>query len=157
MSLQITPGATGRTLRWCMAGDRSRCLNGVADALASDCRVHVVSLPGYAGTPDDGADFGHRRPALAAALPAGTLPVAGRWRHAWRLPLLPPGHPAPFRPAGTGRQHGPLRAGRRLACGAAAGTARPSATRSPAMRTTLTRFVMLFNQGDTRDALSYRR
>ncbi len=124
--------------------------NDLAETLAADCRVHLVSLPGYAGTPDDGEDFAATADALAAALPAGTiccgwslggmLALAAAARHPGRFDgLALVGSTARFvQDDGWPAAQPPelLDTFRRAIAGDA--------------RTTLTRFVMLFNQGDTR-------
>ena len=54
MSLQISSCGNGPDLAlvhgW---GLGAGVWSGVADALAAHCRVHLVSLPGYAGAPAD--------------------------------------------------------------------------------------------------------
>lgn len=44
----------------------------VAETLAKTCRVHLVSLPGYDGSVDDGAGFSETAGRLSSSLPAGT-------------------------------------------------------------------------------------
>ena len=124
--------------------------NDLAETLAADCRVHLVSLPGYAGTPDDGEDFAATADALAAALPAGTiccgwslggmLALAAAARHPGRFGgLALVGSTTRFvQDDGWPAAQPPelLDTFRRAIAGDA--------------RSTLTRFVMLFNQGDTR-------
>ena len=124
--------------------------NDLAETLAADCRVHLVNLPGYAGTPDDGEDFAATADALAAALPAGTiccgwslggmLALAAAARHPGRFGgLALVGSTTRFvQDDGWPAAQPPelLDTFRRAIAGDA--------------RSTLTRFVMLFNQGDTR-------
>ena len=151
MSLQITSRGHGPDLAlvhgW---GLGPGVWNGVADALATDCRVHLVSLPGYAGTLDEGADFAATTDALAAALPDGTcccgwslggmLALAAAARHPGRFSrLVLVGSTARFVQDGAWPAAQPpelLDTFRHAIAGDA--------------RTTLTRFVMLFNQGDTK-------
>lgn len=151
MSLQISSCGNGPDLAlvhgW---GLGSGVWSGVADALAAHCRVHLVSLPGYAGAADDGADFDATADALAGALPAGTtccgwslggmLALAACSRHPGhfgRLAMV--GSTARFVQAGGWQAAQPpelLDTFRRAIAGDT--------------RATLSRFVMLFNQGDAR-------
>ena len=45
----------------------------VAEALAGRCRVHLVDLPGYGGTPPDDADFSATASNIVAGLPEGVI------------------------------------------------------------------------------------
>ena len=151
MSLQITSRGQGPDLAlvhgW---GLGAGVWNGIVDVLANDSRVHVVSLPGYAGSPDDRADFSATADALAAALPAGTCCCG--WSLGGMLALAAAArHPRHF--------------SRLVLVGSTARFLRDDgwpAAQPPELldtfrhaiaddaRTTLTRFVMLFNQGDTK-------
>ena len=125
---------------------------GVAEDLAQHCRVHRVSLPGYDGSPeistDDGTDFQATVLALIDALPAGTTlcgwslggmlamaAVAQAPRHFSRLALVG-STPAFLQHDGWTTAQPPS-----LLDGFAAAVATDAAK-------TLTRFVMLFAQGD---------
>jgi len=151
VSLQITSRGQGPDLAlvhgW---GLGAGVWNGIVDVLANDSRVHVVSLPGYAGSPDDRADFSATADALAAALPAGTCCCG--WSLGGMLALAAAArHPRHF--------------SRLVLVGSTARFLRDDgwpAAQPPELldtfrhaiaddaRTTLTRFVMLFNQGDTK-------
>ena len=151
MSLQITSRGQGPDLAlvhgW---GLGAGVWNGIVDVLANDSRVHVVSLPGYAGSPDDRADFSATADALAAALPAGTCCCG--WSLGGMLALAAAArHPRHF--------------SRLVLVGSTARFLRDDgwpAAQPPELldtfrhaiaddaRTTLTRFVMLFNQGDSK-------
>lgn len=49
----------------------SAAWDAVSEALSARCRVHLVELPGYGGTPAEGAGFAQTAQAIADALPAG--------------------------------------------------------------------------------------
>lgn len=126
----------------------SRVWQGVADTLAQRCRVHLVSLPGYDGSADDGADFRATVTQLIDTLPAGTtlcgwslggmLAMAAATqapRHFSRLALVG-STPAFLQRGGWAAAQPPA-----LLDGFVAAVA-TDATK------TLSRFVMLFAQGD---------
>jgi pimeloyl-[acyl-carrier protein] methyl ester esterase len=122
----------------------------VAEKLAADFRVHLLSLPGYDDMPDDNADFAATADALAATLPAGTLCCG--WSMGGMLALAAANrHPGHF--------------GRLALVGSTARFVRdedwPHAQTAELLdtfraavaadtRATLSRFIMLFNQGDAK-------
>ncbi|MBI2305813.1 MAG: alpha/beta fold hydrolase [Rhodocyclales bacterium] len=122
--------------------------DGVAGLLAERFRVHRVSLPGYDGSADDGADFAHTAAAVTAALPAGTT-LCG-WSLGGMLALAAaaarPGHFARLVLVGTTPKFVQAEG---WAC-AQEPENHATFTRAVAQNAaaTLTRFVMLFNQGD---------
>lgn len=151
MTLAVTVAGQGPDLAllhgW---GLGSEVWQDVAATLAADFRVHLLSLPGYDGTPDDHADFAATADALAAAVPAGALCCG--WSMGGLLALAAANrHPGHF--------------GRLALVGSTARFVRnddwPQAQPAELLdsfrqaiatdpRTTLSRFVMLFNQGDAR-------
>lgn len=123
--------------------------NGVVDSLAARHRVHLVSLPGYdGGAADEEAGFAATAAALTATLPAGTT-LCG-WSLGGMLALAAaaaaPGHFARLvlvgsTPSFVVREGWPCAQQASLLAGFAANVATDAAR-------TLTRFVMLFSQGD---------
>lgn len=122
----------------------------VAEALAGDFRVHLLSLPGYDGTPDDNADFTATADRIAATLPAGTACCG--WSMGGMLALAAANrHPGHFgRLALVGSTARFVRDGDwpHAQTAELLDTFRAAVAADP--RATLSRFIMLFNQGDAR-------
>jgi pimeloyl-[acyl-carrier protein] methyl ester esterase len=149
MSLQATATGSGPDVAllhgW---GLGSGVWDGIAEALAATCRVHRVSLAGYDGQPADDLDFTATAAALAEQLPAGcTLcgwslggmlavsAAAQRPQHIGRLVLV---STTPHFVQDTNWPHAQPPALLDTFRNAVASDA----------KATLSRFVMLFNQGD---------
>lgn len=122
--------------------------NEAAERLGERFRVHRVSLPGYDGSEDDGGDFASTAAALAAALPAGTT-LCG-WSLGGILALAAaaarPGHFARLVLVGSTPKF--VQAADWPCAQPPANHAVFSRAVLKAAEATLTRFVMLFNQGD---------
>jgi pimeloyl-[acyl-carrier protein] methyl ester esterase len=122
--------------------------DGVADALGERFRVHRVSLPGYDGSADDGHDFAQTAAAIADALPAGTT-LCG-WSLGGMLALAAaaarPGHFARLVLVGTTPKF--VQAEGWPCAQVPENHATFTRAVAKAAAATLTRFVMLFNQGD---------
>ncbi|MFC5302747.1 alpha/beta fold hydrolase [Azospira restricta] len=122
--------------------------DGVADALGERFRVHRVSLPGYDGSADDGRDFAQTAAALADALPAGTTLVG--WSLGGMLALAAaaarPGRFAQLVLVGTTPKF--VQADGWPCAQVPENHATFTRAVAKAAEATLTRFVMLFNQGD---------
>lgn len=152
MSLQVTTTGSGPDVAllhgW---GLGSGVWDTIAETLATTCRVHRVSLAGYDGQPADNLDFTATAAALAEQLPAGCT-LCG-----WSLGGMLALSAAAQRPQRIGRlvlvsttprfvqdadwPHAQPPALLDTFRNAVAGDA----------KATLTRFVMLFNQGDETD------
>lgn len=149
MSLNIVATGSGPDLAlihgW---GLGSGVWGATANSLAETCRVHVVSLAGYDGQPADDLDFSATAATLAEQLPAGCT-LCG-----WSLGGLLVLSAAMQRPQRVGRLI-LVSATPRFVQDADWPQAQPmslldsfrSAVAGDA-KATLTRFVMLFNQGD---------
>ncbi|HEX5804146.1 MAG TPA: alpha/beta fold hydrolase [Azospira sp.] len=122
--------------------------NGVADALGERFRVHRVSLPGYDGGADDGGDFARTALTLADAFPPGTT-LCG-WSLGGMLALAAaaarPGHFARLVLVGTTPKF--VQAADWRCAQVPDNHATFTAAVAKNAAATLTRFVMLFNQGD---------
>lgn len=149
MSLLVTAAGNGPDVvllhGW---GLGSGVWDGIADALSANCRVHRVSLAGYDGQPADDLDFSATAAALADQLPAGCT-LCG-----WSLGGMLALSAAAQRPQRIGRLI-LISTTPRFVQETDWPQAQPlslldgfrSAVTGDA-RATLTRFVMLFNQGD---------
>lgn len=122
--------------------------NGVAERLAGAFRVHRVSLPGYDGSDDDGGDFAQTAVAVANALPAGAT-LCG-WSLGGMLALAAaaaqPGHFARLALVGSTPKF--VQADGWPCAQPPANHAAFTRAVADAAEAALTRFVMLFNQGD---------
>jgi pimeloyl-ACP methyl ester esterase len=123
----------------------------IAEALATTCRVHRVSLAGYDGQPADDLDFTATAAALADQLPAectlcgwslgGMLALSAAAQRPQRIGRLVLVSTTPHFVQEADWPHAQPPALLDTFRNAVAGDA----------KTTLTRFVMLFNQGDETD------
>ncbi|MBW7903395.1 MAG: alpha/beta fold hydrolase [Rhodocyclaceae bacterium] len=122
--------------------------NGVAERLAGAFRVHRISLPGYDGTADDGGDFAQTAAAVADALPAGATLVG--WSLGGMLALAAaaarPGRFARLALVGSTPKF--VQAGDWPCAQPPENHAAFTRAVAETAEATLTRFVMLFNQGD---------
>lgn len=122
--------------------------DGVADALGEHFRIHRVSLPGYDGSADDGHDFAQTATAIADALPAGAT-LCG-WSLGGMLALAAaaarPGRFARLVLVGTTPKF--VQAEGWPCAQVPENHATFTCAVAKAAAATLTRFVMLFNQGD---------
>lgn len=149
MTMQVTTTGSGPDVAllhgW---GLGSGVWEAVAEALAATCRVHRVSLAGYDGQPADDLDFSTTAAALADRLPAGCT-LCG-----WSLGGMLALSAAVQRPQRIGRLV-LVSTSPRFVHDADWPHAQPPAlldTFRNAVagdaKATLSRFVMLFNQGD---------
>lgn len=149
MSLQVEHFGSGPDLAllhgW---GLGAGAWNDVAGRLGERFRVHRVSLPGYDGSADDGRDFAQTALAVADALPAGSTLCA--WSLGGMLALAAaaarPGHFARLVLVGTTPKF--VQADDWPCAQVAENHATFTRAVAKAPAATLTRFVMLFNQGD---------
>lgn len=122
--------------------------DGIVDAFGKRFRIHRLSLPGYGGTADDGRDFAQTATALADALPAGTT-LCG-WSLGGMLALAAaaarPGHFSRLVLVGTTPRF--VQAEGWPCAQVPENHATFTRAVAKAAEATLTRFVMLFNQGD---------
>ena len=149
MSLRISTTGAGPDLAlihgW---GLGAGVWNGVVEQLTATCRVHRVSLAGYDGTTPDALDFSATAAVIAEALPTGVT-LCG-----WSLGGMLALEAARMRPQAIGRLVLVATSPRFLAdadwphAQASALLEGFSAALARDTKSTLSRFVMLFNQGD---------
>lgn len=151
MSLQITTTGAGRDLAlihgW---GLGAGVWDAVIEGLAARCRVHRVSLAGYDGTAPDALDFSATAMVIADALPSGVT-LCG-----WSLGGMLALEAARCRPQAISRLILVATSPRFLAAPdwphaqPAAVLESFRAELAKDVRATLSRFILLFNQGDAK-------